>query len=896
MKSLRLQTLCAAFGLLLLVLLVFHRSAEAGIALFSNDGPLGAQAAAAVAMPSGFTGVWHDIYWLGANFGVFPLSFGGIMMSFLNPVTFSKWLIPICILFAGLAGLVWGRQNKLSPLLAAVVGAAAMLNSNPFSTGAWGLGGRAVMQAFAMLALAAVWNAPAKGGWPRFALAGLCIGMGLLDSADVGVIYSLYPAAFVFVQALIASDGSVAQRVARGMGRGIVMAAFAFLISYQFIDTMIHTQIKGVVGMEQDAASKASRWDPATQWSLPKKEALRIIIPGLFGYRMDTPDGGEYWGAVGRSAGWRPEYGGNGARHSGGGEYAGLPVVLLALWALVLSFQKGEKTFSLKERRFIWFWAALALISLLLAFGRYAPFYRIVYSLPYFSTIRNPIKWLHPMHMIVVILFGYGLLGLSRRYLAGAADKAAAATALAKGWWARLGGFEKRWTRGCIAAFGASVLAWVIYASAGKSMEAYLTRNAIPPGEAPALFKHSVGEVGWYLFFLGLSIALVTAVASGAFAGRRARWAGAALGLLVIVDLWRADTPWVLYYDYARKYADNPIIDTLRDKPYEHRVTAPPFLATNPALRGSLAANWFNYHYSEWLQHHYPFNQIQTLDFAQMPRAATDFQEFRMNTFGETNIPVQPRLWQLTNTRYVLGLSGFLEALNQLDGGKGRFRIVTTFDLVVKPGAQTDRLQAEDLTVAAVTNGPLALFEFSGALPRVKLYTNWQVTTNDSATLQQLASPAFDPEQSVLVSSPLAAPATSPTNQPSGEARIKSYAPKRVVIEAEARTPAVLLLNDRYDPQWHVYVDGQKQPLLRCNFTMRGVWLQPGQAHRVEFRFEPPIGGQYISLAALGIGVILCGLLVFSGGKSDAENVEPAPAREARTTPEPRRAAKGKKA
>ncbi|HEY2953222.1 MAG TPA: hypothetical protein VGK40_11590 [Verrucomicrobiae bacterium] len=880
MKSLRLQTLLAALGLSLLVLLVFHRSAEANIALFSNDGPLGAQATAAMAMPAGFTGVWFDIYWLGANYGVFPLSFGGIMMSFLNPVTFSKWLIPICILFAGVAGLIWARQNKLSPLLAAVLGVAAMLNSNPFSTGAWGLGGRAVMQAFAMLALAAVWNAPAKGGWPRFALAGLCIGMGLVDSADVGVIYSLYPAAFVFFQALVASDGSVAQRVARGTGRGIVMAAFAFLISYQFIDTMIHTQIKGVVGMEQDAKSKAARWDPATQWSLPKKEALRVIIPGLFGYRMDTPEGGEYCGAVGRDPNWRPEYGANGARHSGGGEYAGVPVVLLALWALVLSFQKRETTFSLTERRFLWFWAALALLSLLFAFGRHAPFYRIIYSLPYFSTIRNPIKWLHPFHMIVLILFGYGLLGLWRRYLTGVASKANAATAQAKGWWARLGGFEKRWTLGCLAAIGVSVLGWLIYASAEKSMEAYLTQNAFSPGEAPLIFKHSLGEVGCYIVFLSLSVALATAIASGAFAGRRSRWAGAALGLLVLVDLWRADRPWILHYDYARKYAGNPVIDTLRDKPYEHRVTAPPFLANTPALRGSLAGNWYSYHYSEWLQHHYPFYQIQTIDFAQMPRAALDFQEMRMNTFSQTNVAAQPRLWQLTNTRYVLGLTGFLDPLNQLDGGKGRFRIVTTFDVVTKPGVRLDRLQLEDLTIAVVTNGPLALFEFSGALPRVKLYSNWQISTNDAATLQELASPAFDPEQTVLVSDNLAASAA--TNQPAGNAQIKSYAPKRVVIEADARTPAVLLLNDRYDPQWNAYVDGQKQPLLRCNYTMCGVLLQPGKPHTVEFRFEPPIGGLYVSLAALGLGLTLCGLLVFSGRKSEREQAETVAPRQAK--------------
>ena len=567
---------------------------------------------------------------------------------------------------------------------------------------------------------------------------------------------------------------------------------------------------------------------------------------------------------------------------------------MVALWALVLSFRRSETTFSLTERRFIWFWSAMALISLLFAFGRHAPFYRIVYALPYFSTIRNPIKWLHPFHMIVLILFGYGLLGMSRRYLGGRAEKAKAATGPAKGWWSRLTGFDKRWTVGSLAAIGVSVLAWGIYSSAGKSVADYLVRNAFKPENAPLIFKSSVGEVGLFVFFLGLSVMLVTAIATGAFAGRRAPWAGAALGLLVLVDLWRANTPWMLYYDYAQKYSSNPVIDFLRDKPYEHRVTAPFFLADSPSLGRSLARNFSALYSSEWLQHHFPYNQIQTIDFAQMPRPTVDFQEMRMNTFSQTNVPLQPRLWQLTNTRYILGLTGFLEALNQLDGGKGRFRVVTTFDVVIKPGVQLNRLQPEDLTIAVVTNGPVALFEFTATLPRVTLFSHWQVSTNDAATLQQLASPAFDPEQTVFLSDTIA-PSTS-THPPAGTAQIKRYAPKRVVIDAEARAPAVLLLNDRYDSQWNVYVDGQKQRLLRCNYTMRGVLLQPGKPHTVEFRFEPPIGGLYVSLAALGLGVILTGFLAFSPQNRAAEKAEPVTSREAKPSHEAKPSAKGRKA
>ena len=146
-------------------------------------------------------------------------------------------------------------------------------------------------------------------------------------------------------------------------------------------------------------------------WSLPKVETLRVIIPGLFGYRMDAPDGGNYWGSVGQEPG-NPQ-----SRHSGSGEYAGVLVVLVALWGLFRSTRPKDCPFSDTERRMIKFWAVAAAISLLLAFGRHTPFYQIIYQLPYFSTVRNPIKFMHPFELAILVLFGYGLQGLWRRYL-----------------------------------------------------------------------------------------------------------------------------------------------------------------------------------------------------------------------------------------------------------------------------------------------------------------------------------------------------------------------------------------------------------------------------------------------------------------------------------------------
>jgi hypothetical protein len=168
----------------------------------------------------------------------------------------------------------------------------------------------------------------------------------------------------------------------------------------------------------------------------------------------------------------------------------------------------------------------------------------------------------------------------------------------------------------------------------------------------------------------------------------------------------------------------------------------------------------------------------------------------------------------------------------------------------------------EELTAVPDENGDYALFEFTGALPRVKLYSNWQVNTNDDATLKTLADKNFDPQQTVLVATPQNdLPAVS-TNQNSGTVEFKSYAPKDIIFTATAIAPSVLLLNDRYDPNWRVSVDGQPAQLLRCNFIMRGVYLTPG-AHTVEFQFSVPNRPLYVSLAAVAVGIILSGMLIF---------------------------------
>jgi hypothetical protein len=378
----------------------------------------------------------------------------------------------------------------------------------------------------------------------------------------------------------------------------------------------------------------------------------------------------------------------------------------------------------------------------------------------------------------------------------------------------------------------------------------------------------SLGQLGWFVLLLALAAGLFTLVIAGFFSGKRAALGGFLLGAFVVFDLSRADLPYLIHWDYKQKYevgSLNPVVKFLSEKPYEHRVAILPFDARQPlrAYDNYFGGNGGLYRI-EWAQHHFLYYNIQSLDLIQMPRMPEDLAAY--NEALQPNTPDRVyligRRWELTNTRYLLGPAAFLDAVNeQLDPGQHRFRILRRFDIVPKPGI-LQLTDLEGLTAVPAADGDLAIFDFTGALPRAKLYSNWQVSTNDAATLKTLADKNFDPQQTVLVSTPLAAASAGATNENSGTVEFKSYAPKDLVFATQSGTPTVLLLNDKYDPNWRVTVDGQPAPLLRCNFIMRGVYLTPG-AHTVEFQFSLPNKPLYVTLAAIALGIILCVLLFY---------------------------------
>ena len=331
-----------------------------------------------------------------------------------------------------------------------------------------------------------------------------------------------------------------------------------------------------------------------------------------------------------------------------------------------------------------------------------------------------------------------------------------------------------------------------------------------------------------------------------------------------MVDLMRANLPLVVTQNWKEKYVeagDNPVIAFLRQSPYEHRVSiipewlapAVPRLPTAPRRRADARPD---------ISHRMDAAPLFILQHSIAGHCADvagagGYRRVR----GRVAIRWYPqdvrrisRRWELTNTRYLLGAAGLLNAVELLDPEQHRFKPLMTFE------CYKDRPDGPILTRTNAT-GPFALFEFTGALPRAKLYSNWQVSTNDDATLKQLAAKDFDPAKTVLVAENLPPPGPAgATNAIGGAVEFVSYAPKHIMLKAKTPVPAVLLLNDKYDPNWRVLVDGHPAPLLRCNFIMRGVSLTPG-AHEMAFDFRPPHQSLYVSLAGVALGLGLCGYL-----------------------------------
>jgi hypothetical protein len=202
-------------------------------------------------------------------------------------------------------------------------------------------------------------------------------------------------------------------------------------------------------------------------------------------------------------------------------------------------------------------------------------------------------------------------------------------------------------------------------------------------------------------------------------------------------------------------------------------------------------------------------------------------------------------------------------------------------------GSLNDAARWREVAERSETNpyGEFRIFENLRSMPRAWLVDRARVEyEGDQLKLirGELAGQSFDPRRTALVDHSTAAslnPALVASAEETGEsepevvkADILERKPTRLVIEAEAQKPSILVLGEIDYPGWKATVDGVESRLLRVNYNLRGVELPAGR-RRIELIYQP---ASLVIGAAVSITTALCLLLIWWWERKRAKPIKDA--------------------
>ena len=509
-KPFELGTRWAAAIFALLVLVFFHDVALEGKTFVSPD----------AFMPAGFVRVgeqalyqehtyplWNPYVFLGMpsfasgayNPLIYPPDWPLALVHRVMPLPDMTWLLlyyALGALFMFLLAREWGARSE-GALLA---GAAFVFAPNLVAVGSHGHGSQLVNSAYVPLLLWLTARWLRRGGLHHLGWLALAGGFQMLRGHAQIAFYTWLAVGLYLLVDLVAGGRDGAQpavpwklRIARAAGVGLGVAlAFGLAGFYNLpLRDYASYSIRG------GGADGGVGMDYATAWSMGLWELPSIVVPGAVGFGVPT-----YWGGMPFT-----DY---------PNAYVGMVAVVIALPALLT--RGASRVFAL----------ALAVVALLISFGKYVPIYGFLYQhLPLFNKFRVPV--------MIIVLF-----------------QVAVALALAWGWTRILDDAEDRKGTGGPAGrvmLGASIvlaLALLIgvmgqeswrgaYEKAALAKAALLERPGFSPETAQAAFRACVTDLG-RVCVLGL---LAAGVAVLARRRKVSAWL-ASLGLmgLLLADLW----------------------------------------------------------------------------------------------------------------------------------------------------------------------------------------------------------------------------------------------------------------------------------------------------------------------------------------------------------------------
>lgn len=751
---------------------------------------------------SGFVEVWFREPWLGGPYAVISPDLNWFIYRFADYPLSLNLLFSANLFIGGLGMYGLLRVLKLNTP-ACFVGAIAYTLTNTVVTFvAAGHVNKIMTYAWIPGSVAFFIRGMNNRRLADFILSGAFLGMALLGGeSPVPYYLGLWYTAWVILT--LAREARQRRATATGtlrLGVGLAMVAACALV-LAMTTTMHSLRYIHSNAPTAGAGDPEELWRFATQYYFPPEEVLSYLTTIQF---FGGPQA--YWGHDGDPQPFR-----------GSDDYMGLLPLGLAVVGGVTCWRVWQ------ARLFI----VMAAGSLLASFGKYGLVYFLIYQLPRMKELRNPHRWSYFVSFSVCVLAAYGadwlwkrLRGLDagegrapapdwefwRKILLRVALVSVALCAVA-GVASRLHvGVAGRW-------YGSHVLsgenAW-IYVERARLLLWSLTRTGI------FLYFSAAGL--WWLISWGRNQEMPV--------GRlRAIWG--VLLLVIILDLGvnarryigTERAPW------STRLQNHELVNFLNKDHDLYRVWVNPPETQQPLM-------------NDLVTRVLPYNEVQV---------ATPIAESRRQ--------IEYSTFFILAQKHYMSMDRRLDILN------------------VKYWLTFGELPEDAPFVKVMTWNHVNVYERKRVFPRAWLAASVKLVEEDvEGEIAQMVHPALDLRETVVMdhapSLPIP-PATPPpppeeTVKPGRDAkrarvtsppkaaerpkvpmgdgrvvRVTRYEDNRVELKTDSAAPSILVLGEKWDPDWKAWVDDRPAEILRVNYFMRGVELSKGP-HRVRMEYRPP--------------------------------------------------------
>lgn len=127
------------------------------------------------------------------------------------------------------------------------------------------------------------------------------------------------------------------------------------------------------------------------------------------------------------------------------------------------------------------------------------------------------------------------------------------------------------------------------------------------------------------------------------------------------------------------------------------------------------------------------------------------------------------------------------------------------------------------------------LYKNLTALPRAKMFYQYEVIKGDTQLIERFYSPQFDFRNTLLLEENPRVKINK--EKVKNKVQIVSYTPNKLTIAVETEKPGLLFLSDNYYPQWGATVNGKETKIYRADYSLRSVIVPAGKS-TVEFIYR----------------------------------------------------------